>query len=167
MFMIFSFQVRPLKRLGAHGEASAGDKFLAFKELALPPVLTVTSQFTREASTVFGEGPLHSVGRWVSWGRQFRVRRVEGIVSHRSRQSFLGRRIAMGRITRPRPGSTCQLPNQRSGRRGYYLASFESCRNERINGVIPFKGVNVSMSSPPPGIVGVSIVRSRHSVTMS
>jgi hypothetical protein len=77
MFVLFSFLVRPFKRLGAHREASAGDQFLAFKELALPPVLAVAAQVTRKSSTVFGEGPLHVVGR-----RRLRVRRVERIVGH-------------------------------------------------------------------------------------
>jgi hypothetical protein len=77
MFVLFSFQVRPFKRLGAHREASAGDKFLAFKELTLPAIFAVTPQVTREASTVFSEGPLHFTSHGVSRRRRFRVRRVE------------------------------------------------------------------------------------------
>lgn len=57
-FVLFSFRVRPVNRLGAHGEPAAVDKFLVFKEVALPPILPVASQLAGEASSVLGEGPL-------------------------------------------------------------------------------------------------------------
>ena len=105
MFMLVSFQVRPFNRLGAHREAAAGDQFLAFKELALPPVFAVTAQRTREASTALGEGPLHVAGRWASRRRRFRVPRGEGIISHDETRD-----VAVGELHAVPPAGTVLRP---------------------------------------------------------